>query len=326
MNVIDHRNQGGRQSAWDDASWRESDNRWTAGCRWLQSWWRHQQRLGPGPLTPGDARLVCSMLPTSTAQNVNFLTDAVVDAVEARLREGNHSGIIATDRLYRNLLSSQPTCFNLFGPFVKEPSQLVRWVRTLDVAVAHVDTVRFEWAPDRALHFEGGSAFDAFIDYTTRSGGRRFIAVECKYAENLASSSINVRQVYIDFTRDCGLWQPGAEDRLNQKKLRQFWLNTLLAQSLATRPPRQYESGLAIIVACAADTSARSATEDVRQELLEPDRWLHWSPYETILEHIDGHDEWKQAFTRRYLDFTPVRHLLAASDTRIVGRSSAETT
>src|SRR5436305_1864853 len=102
--------------AWDARRWREKgDNGWTAGCRWLQAWWRDQVlHMNPGEPT-GSMRdgLVSSMLPLGSDSGLNFLDPSIRAAVEARLAEGDHSGIIEKDRLYRNLLSSQPTCFNL---------------------------------------------------------------------------------------------------------------------------------------------------------------------------------------------------------------------
>jgi hypothetical protein len=300
---------------WDDLAWRESDNAWTAGCRWLQSWWREQNGFQPGPLSRSNARPVASMLDLDAPADANFLDERIATAVESRLAEGDHSGIIEQDRLRRNLLSSQPACFNLFGRFVEHPNDLYGWVASLDPEVTEVDRIRFEWAPDRSAHFDGGSAFDAFVEYWA-GGSRRFLGIECKYAEDLSSSSINVREVYRAFTEACGLWLPGAKDRLEEKKLRQFWLNTLLVQSLATRPPNVYDRGMCVVVACEADHSAVHATDSVRGELIDPDSWLRWSPYEQVLAHVKGHDDWKRAFTARYLDMTPVQHRLARVDPR----------
>lgn len=44
-----------------------------------------------------------------------------------------------------------------------------------------------------------------------------------------------------------------------------------------------------------------------------------WSPYEEILGVIvePSVSEWKERFRARYLDFTPVLHLLAAGDPRL---------
>jgi hypothetical protein len=301
---------------WDHPGWKERDTPWTAGCRWLQSWWRaNQLRLPPGELSAKRrGRFVASMLPLGTDRAANFFGTDVLAAFDSRLAEGNHSGIINEDRLLRNLLSSRPTCFNLFGPFVADPSLLLDWVKTIDPEAERVDRVRFEWAPNRKLHFGGGSAFDAFVEYTAR--GRRFLGVECKYAEDLEASSIAVRPPYIEFTEASSEWREGASRRLDVARLRQLWLNTLLAQSLIERED-SYERGTVVVVACAADRTAREATALVRGELHKPDAWLCWSPYEEVIASVRGHDAWAAWFRRRYLDFTPIRHLLRDDDPRV---------
>ena len=312
---------------WDDPSWLiDSDNGWTRGCRWLQAWWRHHELAVPaGPQSKGSDRLIASMLPINAPANLNFLDSRIADAVQLRLAEGVGSGIIERDRLFRNLLSSQPACFNLFGPFVSTPNRLLRWIRTIDEDAAAVTGVRFEWAPPRGEHFDGGSAFDAFVTYETGDARRRFVGVECKYAENLASSSIDVRDVYRTFTAESEMWAAGAAEHLDIAQFRQFWLNTLLAQSLALRSD-EFDAGTTVVVAVSTDTSALQAVDQVRAELVEPDRWLRWMPYETILAAVDDDDDWRAAFFRRYLDFTPVRHLLSADDPRAGGDSPGSDT
>jgi hypothetical protein len=257
------------------------------------------------------------MLPIVADRSLNFLSEEAAAAAESRLVGGDNSGIVEPDRLLRNLLSSQPLCFNLFGHFQRDPSPLLPWVRTIDPEASIVTKIRLEWAPPRQEHFGGGSAFDAFVEYEA-SGRGRFLGIECKYAEDLADSSIKVRQPYFDFTETRHHWREGAADRLDSKSLRQFWLNTLLAQSLVERM-EHFESGTGIVMACAADIAARRATGLVRSELHEPDRWLRWVPYEEMLAAIvdPASAAWKSKFTARYLDFSPVAHLLTTSDPRL---------
>lgn len=292
-------------SAEDDTRWVEqTDTAWAARCRRQQVWWR-ENVLGvpPGPISAARPdRLVGSMLPLDCDRSLNFLAPSIVDAVEARLAEGDHSGKIDQDRLFRNLLSSQPACFNLFGPFVANPGALLSWVRTIDNRAETIRAVRFEWAPDRRRHFDGGSAFDAFITYDTLDE-RCFLGVECKYAENLAVSTIRVRQPYIDFTTPARGWRDDAAQELNAASTRQFWLNTLLAQSLVERES-DYQRGAVVVVACAADETARQVAAYVRGQLLDPDRWLHFSTYEMIVASVSGYDDWRRAFTARYLPGT----------------------
>jgi PD-(D/E)XK nuclease superfamily len=306
------------RSAWDDARWRvRRDTEWRAGCRWLQAWWRtHHLGVEPGELVLGqDQPRVASMVPVGSDRSLNFLSADAQTAAERRLAEGDHSGIVDVDRLFRNLLSSQPLCFNVFGPFVDSPNQLVDWVETVDPDVETVERVGFEWAPDRSRHFGGGSAFDAVVTYRA-AGGRRLIGIECKYAEDIHANPRSVRDVYKAFTAESGHWREGAARRLEQPGLWQFWLHTLLTQSITERDD-VVDSATGVIMACAADQAAAKATEAVRRELVEPDRWLRWTPYEQFLASVDRAGGWAQRITERYLDFGPVEALLGPGDPRL---------
>lgn len=311
------------EPAWDDEGWRiASDNAWTAGCRWLQGRWRAERLEEPagertdGKVGPDGVPLrVTSMLPRGADPQKAFFSEEIHSAVRQRLAEGGHSGIIEEDRLFRNLLSSQPACFNLFGPFVRRPDALLPWVRTLDPSAETVDEVRFEWAPPKELHVGGGSAFDAVVWYRSSANSQRLLGIECKYAEDLTTSSIGAKAgtAYGAFTRDSGSWCEGAVDRLDHPERRQIWLNTLLAQSCARHDP-DIEAARCVVVACAADAKARAVVDAVAAEL-DDGRDLVWSPYEELLLTVGDPDlaAWRGA----YLRFDRVAHRLAPDDPRL---------
>ena len=122
----------------------ERDNPLQAGLRLQQSWWRQECCGIPdaGPLYPPPKPgrkprrynpLVASMLPESTTGFApNLMWDEVVDSYRgAKADLSAAAGIIYEDRLRRNLLSSQPLCFNIFGYLGKvEPGALLPWVKT----------------------------------------------------------------------------------------------------------------------------------------------------------------------------------------------------
>ena len=59
----------------------------------------------------------------------------------------------------RNLLSSQPVAFNLFGYLKHRPRALVAWLASLGIEAEEAE-VRIEWAPPRAEHVDGASLSD----------------------------------------------------------------------------------------------------------------------------------------------------------------------
>lgn len=309
--------------SWDDDSWREKDTDWRAGCRRLQSWWR-SERLGvdPGPHKANNPeRLVASMLPLDAPANSNLLSAEAIAASDLRLAEPGGLGMIDPDRLARNLLASQPLCFSLFGHLAHHPHVLVEWLQSLGIAADAVIDVRLEWAPDRKRHFNGGSAFDALVVYM-RGPSTGFVGIECKYAENLAEQDITPREPYLAFTRDSGHWRSGAAERLRAKETAQLWLNTLLVQSCVDKSEEGWDEGRAVMLACGDDAVAFDTTVAVRTDLDEPSRWLTWSSYEALIDiaaQDPGLASWASTFRARYLDFTPVAHLLSPDDRRRSG-------
>jgi hypothetical protein len=257
------------------------------------------------------------MLPLDAPEDANFLSEEAYRAALERLSVSPGSGIVAKDRLMRNLLSSQPTCFNLFGQSRYRPDLLTHWVRSIDPSCGEVESVEFEWAPPRNQTFGGGSAFDAAIFYTDGTH-RCFLGVECKYSEDLAANDPQVLEVYKTYTEVSGHWREGASRRLDRPGLRQLWINTLLAQRTCELP--EHDRGTHVVVACASDTAAEAAVGRIRLELHEPDRWLRWCPYEEVLETLGPSvgEAWAQGFLRRYCDFSPVEDLLEPDDPRIV--------
>lgn len=285
---------------WDDPAWAEKgDNAWQAQLRRQQAWWR-AKRLGlPAGPRAGHPRLVASMLPDGVGLEPNLMSaEAVKAALVAQhtLKAEGRPGLIQEERLRRNLLSSQPLCFNLFGHLGTYPVSLLPWVRGFQPAAVSVGPVRLEWAPSSGAL--GGSAFDAFVAYATADGKNGFVGVEVKYAENLASAQPKpAHDKYEDATL-AGPWKSGAAERLDQSRLRQFWYNQLLAQVVLASG--EYDEGAVAVVACAADHTAREVTATVAAELADPST-LRFASIEDLVASVQAEDSWKARFIERYL-------------------------
>lgn len=314
---------------WDDPKWAvKGDDAWTAGCRWLQAWWRNDKGWPAGPRNPGDERLVASMLNEGHDEHDTFFDKVTFHRAEEHLDEIGYGAANDLDQFLRNLLSPRAVVFNLFGPFAREPQQLLPWVQTLDPWATAVDHVRFEWAPKRAAHVPPGAAFDALVVYRA-DDGRRFVGVEVHYADGATTKAVTSRPPHARMTVESRHWRADAARRLDVPALRRTWLNALLAQSLvdsydADKPdqPDSFEHGSVAVVACAADTATATATGRVRAEMIDPNYWLAWCPYESVLEALEesAPDGWPAWFRRRYLDFSPVARLLDADDPRVATR------
>jgi hypothetical protein len=299
---------------WDSPKFAEkNDNAWTAGCRWLQSWWRQQQGHLAGELSQAIERPVASMLPLGTKPELNFYGPNVVRAMDERILNGADIPFPTLDKLFRDLMSSQTAITNLLGEFFLTPDELLPWVHTIDPDATTVSEIRFLWAPKKKLAVGGGAPFSAFVEYFA-GNSFRFLAVDAIYAEDLAESKISVRPTYVEFTEESSLWRDGASRRLDRPNLRQFWLNTMLCQSLAEKD--NYDTGRLVVMAVASDPEAHVAADLVRGELYD-ESLLIWSPMDTAVDLLaPARPEWAAWFRGRYLDFTPVQQQLENNDPR----------
>lgn len=321
--------------AWYDPAWREkADSRspWRAGCRLLQGWYRQEHlHEDAGPQSAARGALVVNMLPLGSDRNIcaDVRDEALGRLAFKSTKDEYWPRSIQGTRLWRNMLGSQPMAFNLFGHFTDYRSgghsraqALAPWVASIDTEATdiQVESVHLEWAPDPKNHLG--------------SGGRGFVAIECKYAEKLDESFYPNRRRkkqrdgttiaipwgdgYRDYTDANGCWKTGWREELDAKGPQQFWLNTLLAQSLLLRPNgarEQFQRGSSVVMAHRHDREARSHCRKVALYLRKGHVPLVWSPYSALL---DGLPEatWVQEFRRRYLDVAPVAHLLSDDDSR----------
>ena len=262
-------------ATWDRPKLRVAgDDARTAAYRRLQSWWRHAQLAArPGP--SGERDEVGSALhPDDVADqpDLNFLHPAAHRHAEERIAAAAAEGAtLEADRLRRNLLSSMPMCFNLFGTLTGHPQALGALQALIDPAARQVDEVTCEWSPKpREDHLGDRTAFDAVIRYRDGTGNPHLVGVETKYTEPF-SPKAHDRPRYRDLTENCGWFaEPGAAaDQLLGPATNQLWRQVLLCASLETT---EGLSAQALVVCPSDDHRAREAVDAVRATLTQPDR------------------------------------------------------
>ena len=135
--------------------------------------------FGHGP-NAGDARRYSNMLdPVSAQAGLNYLSPLIFAKVKDRLAAGG--GVLEPYRLLHNMLSSQPMCFNLFGPLVDAPERASRLLGALiGDDLARVTRVSIEWAPapptstsTTARPSTPSSSMSAATGRASRSGWKR---------------------------------------------------------------------------------------------------------------------------------------------------------
>lgn len=214
-----------------------SDGPWQRRARMLQAQWRERRGypIGPWSTRAGDTRVLGSRMPLPDARTNgwNFLTPAITAQVERALRDAQAGALISENRLFGDLLSSQPLAFNAFGELATDHDLATAvWQRLMRPGVTVTD-VAFEWSPGRGdARFTGTrSAFDVFVTYQLPDGSGGFTGVEVKYHESLAQKpDAQPNPRCLQLTRAV---LPGADvAALWRAPVWQLWLDDLLARSM----------------------------------------------------------------------------------------------
>lgn len=178
--------------------------------------------------------------------------------------------LIAEPRIWYNLLSSQPLCFNLFGELHYDLDLATKLFRKLfPERVEKVTAVKFEYSPGRGnIEYTGDhSAFDLFIEYTNQDK-KGFIGIEVKYTESLKEETKekavkNFRKRYIDLSDSSNKFKLGSLELLKQPPLSQIWRDHLL--SIATL--KDYDEGFFVFLFPSQNTQCQQGVDFYKTQL-----------------------------------------------------------
>ena len=119
-------------------------------------------------------------MPWAQEKLANYLTKPIQDVVRAEVCDPVASAgkLYGKPRIFDNLLSSQPLCFNLFGELTHNLHLASEVVSNLsDGRFTEVTSIAFEYSPGRgdARYLNDRSAFDVFVHCRTADGGKGFL-------------------------------------------------------------------------------------------------------------------------------------------------------
>jgi hypothetical protein len=280
------------------------DDALTARMRFHQSWYRvHRLHL----LDHGtDARgnpYGNYLTADAAAEGRNFLTKEIFGVARTRMSAG---GSVEQFRCTRNMLSSQPMAFNLFGPLCGNP-ELARVLLDPLLPGGVTDAkVEIEWAPERKLHLRDATSFDVVVWYTTRAGERALAAIETKLTEPFSQKRYDTDR-YREVAQASAVWQHPAASELADIRWNQVWRNHLLVESIRQQPGNEDLLGYALVVhhpkdeRCTLATGAYSELLDDRSSFRALDLAQIVERWRPILEHHDA-SPWLDDFEARYVD------------------------
>lgn len=284
-----------------------TDNDFQRRARLLQALWREERGLPVGERRPGIP--LGSRLPKDYAKETgaNLMTPAAHAAARrevAAMRAGSGQKI-DEDRLWANLLSSQPLAFNLFGELSVDLELATRVLRHFwPERLGEVTHVGFEYSPGRgnAAYTADRTAFDVYVEHTTPGGGRGFIGIEVKYNEALTDAPAEHRPRYDEVTRAMGCFKPDLVAGLRRKPIEQIWRDHMLAGSMLLGSPSPWESGLYAFLYPEENEPCRAAVQLYREYLLD-DRTFASVALEALTVAIERETSatWIRQLRDRYL-------------------------
>jgi hypothetical protein len=219
------------------------DNRFRSCARLLQALWRERQGLPIGTFTnnQGGKRRIGSLLAEGPAdEGRNFLTPEIAEVARLETAYQEPGAMIDRSRLFGNLLSSMPMCFNLFGPLRRDLDLAAKILRAMvpGIDIKAVLHVWFEHSPGRKDPTLTGdrSAFDVAFVYERSDGKTGLVAVETKYSESgQEPSPLEPNPRYEELARASGLFKEPSHAALRVNPLQQHFREHLLAQATVMR-------------------------------------------------------------------------------------------
>lgn len=275
-------------------------------ARVLQSMWREEQGypIGFHRGRPLGSRLA---MPWARETLNNYLTDTIRAVVRDEVLDRSQSTgkLYARPRIFNDLLSSQPLCFNLFAELQQDPALASAVFRNLTAGrVAIVTSIEFEHSPGRGdpRYTGDNSAFDVYVTFQTPAGEPGFVGIEVKYHENLRGHPARHRDRYDEIAGRMGCFRAEAASHLRQQPLQQIWRDHLLAGAhlhadkcadafFAFLYPRENQH-------CA---QAIKHYRDCLSDEQTLDVWTLEDFLATVQEH--SQETWSDLFFDRYLNF-----------------------
>jgi hypothetical protein len=288
-----------------------SDSRRTARYRLLQSWYREQvlnAEYGEYRVNGGTRPLgsLLALHDVVERPGLNFLTpDAARYALERAELVQASGGSVDKARLARNMLSSLPMTFSIFGELRARADRGLDVVRAfLDPHAVAVEVMECVWRP--AVDVLGDrSAFDAGVITLREDGSRHLVGIEVKYTEQFNRTIYNsdgYRQVH----EYSGWFRPGTARPLLGPATNQLWRTSLLAAACAQREVMGVSSASVVVMCLGEDPDAARALAGLSAALRDPHEHCRIVSLESLVAGVqDGlgpQEGWAEAFATRYLD------------------------
>lgn len=295
------------------------DTVFSSRARLLQSVWREEHlQLEEMGVSKGGYYLG-NYLPLEIAEQkkLNFLSGTISRTVQDAIRNKEEQSLIMKPRIWNNMLSSQPLCFNLFAEMKQNLPLASELFSTLfPDRVIKVEEIKFEYSPGKSNNkfINDRSAFDVFVTYKSCDHKNGFIGIEVKYAEHMSDSESSHKERYEEVMSDSGLFKDDQLINLKKSPIQQIWRDHLLALSMYKSNPDYYDEGMFVLLYPKENCQCSAAIEKYKNTFLVDDEAINGfypRTLEEIVTILKNHcnDQWINDFYDRYLNFSKIDEL-----------------
>jgi hypothetical protein len=224
-------------------------------------------------------------------------------------------GLAETDRLWRNMLSSQPLAFSIAGQlraFPEAAAGVFAELTGLPVAALDrlgdpdddylLDGIEAEWSPPRDHHTGDRSGFDIAALLRLEDDSRLLVSIETKYIDSFSRARLDPER-YRRHLEAIGL-SPRAVEAIVERGASQFLRSVLLTDSVrrsGIRGEDRIDHQVAAVLARGEDTSADDAVEALADHLPKAGvaRWSYGDLFAATAQRPDL-AQWTREMKCRY--------------------------
>ena len=248
-------------------------------------------------------------------EGLNLMSAAAVqytrDRVEVLAALG---GVAEPDRLWRNLLSSQPLAFSIAGELRVHPVAAAPVLaRLTGLAVVGLETlpdpthglagIEAEWFPPRELHTGDRSGFDIASYLRLADGSRLLLTIEVKYVDTFSPTKL-VTKRYATLLHQIGLDDAATQQIVNAGGS-QFLRSVLLTDSVLRHGVRRaggVDHAMAVVLGRAEDRAAARVVAALQRHTMPiaVGLWSHESLFAATAQESEL-ATWAEQMQRRYL-------------------------
>jgi hypothetical protein len=300
-----------------EARWRQ--HRWAVDEHSIISFGSHAGRQTQ-PDEPAEDISNGTKLRDQDAQaGSNFLTPAIYDVAMARVEQRQDHETLDVTRLRRDLLSSMPMAFNLFGEASLPKNEVSRQslAALFGVTTESASDIVFEWSPSRRSekYTRDRTAFDVALRLGPPSRPRTVVGIETKYHEHSAKETKpsdakpgalkrydEQTEFLVALADSAEVFRPGWQDKVLNTDLRQIWRDHLLALSMRARPREWSHLTRYVLLFPSRNVSFRDAADRYAKNLKDGDTSFQRLTVDDVVDAAFAHGgPTRDMFRRRYL-------------------------